>query len=235
MSMVFNVVLRRLPGIAARSLVLLLWPQLGLVLLATLGTPVPSWLGAWALATAILYGIRALSLRDLSTWIGFIAVAAWSLVWVPAAVTDQTGLLHLHALSFSIPLILLTVLGFGLKERFGAAYAGLSSGLARTVPRLSSLLVITVLATIATPLFPNFFTMLATITLVTPAAPSMAIAVAVVWLLLTWAGARLLQDLVIGPPFPDPKPDLDRKTTWMHGSGLAVFIVIGLTLSGSLL
>lgn len=235
MSMVFNILLRRLPGASARCLVLLLWPQLGLALLAALGTPAPTWLGVWALATAILYAIRALSLRDLNIWIGFVAVAAWSLVWVPATVTDQTGFLHLHAISFSVPLIVLTIIGVSLQDRFGAAYAGLSSGLALSVPRLSSLLVIAVLAAIATPLFPNFFTMLITITTAAPTAPLMAITVGLVWLLLTWAGARLLQDMVIGPPFPDPKPDLDRRTIRIFGSGLAVFLIVGLILSEGLL
>jgi len=235
MSMVFNILLRRLPVTWTRCLVLLLWPQLGLVLLAALGTPAPTWLGIWALATALLYAVRALSLRDLNLWIGFVAVAAWSLVWVPATVTDQTGLLHLHAISFSVPLIALTIIGVCLQDRFGAAYAGLSSGLALSVPRLSSMLVIAVLGTIATPLFPNFFTMLLTITVAAPTAPLMAITVGLVWLLLTWAGARLLQEMVIGPPFPDLKPDLDRKMIGIFGSGLAVFLIIGLMLSVDLL
>ena len=85
-----------------------------------------------------------------------------------------------------------------LEKRYGAAYLGLYGGLAQTIPRFSGVLVMVVLAVIATPLFPAFFAMLSIIIKAIPAAPSVAIGVGIVWMLWSWAGAKLLQGLIVG-------------------------------------
>ena len=69
---------------------------------------------------------------------------------------------HLYALGFSAPLVLLALLSAGLEKRFGAAYTDLYGGLAQSIPRFSGVLVVVILAAIATPLFPGFFILLNT-------------------------------------------------------------------------
>ncbi len=116
--------------------------------------------------------------------------------------------MRLYALGFSLPLMLLALLGARLEERFGAAYTGLYGGLAQTLPRMSGVLVGVVLAIVAAPSFPTFFAMLATVVAITPTMPLAALTVAGVWLLWSWAGTRLLQGLIVGPANGSEAPDL---------------------------
>lgn len=233
LSMAFNLLLRRLRRPAPRTLLLLAWPQIGLALAATAASPPPDWLLYWALLTSALYAFRALTLRELGLWNGFIASSLWALLWLtlarPGAVPPA-----LHGLGLSLPLALLGLLGAGLERRFGAAYAGLHGGLAQRLPRLSGVLVVVVLAVIAMPLFPPFFTLL-TLTLATAAAaPAMALALVAVWLLWSWAAARLLQGLVVGPGDRHGAADLSRTATWAYAAVLGLLAGAGLYLLGGL-
>ena len=74
-----------------------------------------------------------------------------------------------------------------LERQFGAAYIGLYGGLAQRMPRFSGVLVISVLAASATPLFPTFFAMLYTVIV---SQPLPAVGLTVVWLIWSWAAAR---------------------------------------------
>ena len=109
---------------------------------------------------------------------------------------------------------------------FGAAYLGLYGGLAQSIPRYTAVLVVVVLAIIATPLFPTFFTMLSMIVRVLPATPLVAIGVGIVWLLWSWAGARLLQGLITGPQRL-AVADLSQTNMWLY-----IAILAGLMFTG---
>lgn len=234
LSMAFNGLFAWLRNPALRTLLLLGWPQLGLVILAQTTQQPPTWLLSWALATSALYALRALALRDVGVWIGFLATSAWSLLWLVYFDAADLERLQLHALSFSAPLVLLTVLGAGLERRFGAAYTGLYGGLAQTLPRFSGVLVVVVLAVVATPLFPGFFVMLETVIITTPLAPFIALGTVLVWLLWTWAGARLLHGLVVGPAGEVDAQDLSLAGTWGYAVLLSVLVVGGLYSLGGL-
>ena len=231
LSMVFNRLFNRVRSAPLRGLVLLLWPQLGLSLIALAGPAVPAWLVGWALLSSALYAFRALALREVGAWSGFLATSAWGLLWIPAMVGTEAGLLRAYALGFSAPLLLLVLLTSELERRFGAAYTDLYGGLAQTLPRLAGVLVVVVLAVIATPLFPGFFGMLAAIV---AAAPATALGLAVVWLLWSWAGARLLQGLVVGPAGAVAAMDLSPIVTWAYALALGALIVAGVLLGGGL-
>lgn len=231
LSMVFNRLFARVRSPLARGLLLLAWPQAGLALLHAGDAEVPGWIVAWALATAALYALRALALREVGLWTAFLATSAWALLWVTAPSAGDPALPHLYALSFSVPLLLLTLLAAGLEQRFGAAYTGLYGGLAQALPRFAGVLVVVVLAAVATPVFPSFLTMLASIVAATPAG---ALALGGIWLLWSWAGMRLLQGLVVGPAAKDPVPDLGVAVTWTYVAALGVLVVAGLSLSGGL-
>lgn len=231
LSMAFNALFGRIRNVLLRGLVLLAWPQVGLALVFATEAEAPNWVGAWALFTSALYGLRLLALREVGLWTCFLATSAWALLWIPAlAGTEEMPVRH-YALGFSAPLVLLALLSAGLSRRFGAAYTGLYGGLAQTLPRFSGVLVMVVLAAIATPLFPAFFGMLATIVV---ASPAKALGVAGVWLLWSWAGAGLLQGLIVGPGATGGVADLSVASTWIYAAGLVALVAGGFYLMGDL-
>lgn len=232
LSMVFNRVFVLLPNPWLRSALLLVWPLIGLLIFYQLETQLPGWVTGWALVTALLYAFRLLTQREVIHWTGYFATAAWSLLWIPKVFADAELPLFYYALSFSIPLVLLVLLAQQLQQRFGAAYTGLYGGLAVTMPRFSGVLVFVLLAVSATPVFPAFFMMLKTLTYTQPL---VAVPMATVWLLWSWASARLIQGLLIGPE-PDERPsDLSQSLTWLYVVALFLFTVAGLYLTGGML
>lgn len=231
LSMPFNAALARLRNPLLRGALLLVWPQIGLSLLSVASLDPPAWITVWALFTSALYALRALALREVGLWTGFLGTSAWALLWVAALAGTPEGSLRLHALGFSAPLVLLALLGAGLEQRFGAAYTGLYGGLAQTLPRFSGVLVLVVLAVIATPLFPGFFSMLATLLVATPGA---AVSLVGIWLLWSWTGARLLQGLIVGPDRNQRVPDLSLTETWFYAVALTALVAVGVYLTGDL-
>ena len=225
-SMVLNMLYARLRNPVLRSVVLLVWPQIGLIIAFAYELSVPSWTLGWGLATSFLYALRILSLRELGVWTSFVATSAWALLWVLLDNGVPHPQVQLYAIGVSVPLILMNLLCAGLETRFGAAYLGLYGGLAQALPRYSSILVLVVLAVIATPLFPTFFAMLSMILKAVSTAPLVAVVVSAVWLLWSWAGARLLQGLIVGP-VRVTAPDLSHVSLWSY-----VFAIGGLLVGG---
>lgn len=227
-SIVFNQVLHRLPSSSLKIAIIIAWPQLGLLLLARLNEAALAsllpWLITWAAITALLYGFRLLSQRDIANWVGFLATSAWSLLWIPALLQPDLPV-YAYALSFSLPLSLLLGLTLILNAGFGAAYTHLYAGLASTMPRFSGILVFTLLAATATPIFPAFFAMLHSITL---APPVIAVLLVLTWLLWSWASARLLQGLIVGVADEEHPTDISWAITGLYAASLGVCVVLGL-------
>jgi len=235
LSAVFNAVFARVRNAALRVLLLLVWPQAGLALVLAVHRPVPEWLLSLALFTSALYAFRAIGLREVGQWIGYLATSGWALLWVALANGTSPQLLHLYALAFSVPLVLLALLGARLERQLGAAYTGLYGGLAQLVPRLAGVLVFVVLAAVAAPLSPAFFAMLAAVIDTTPTAPLAALVVVGIWLLWSWAGVRLLQGLIVGPGDGVEARDLGLASTWAYAAALVVLVVAGFYLAGGAL
>lgn len=232
LSLLFNYVLERFSHPLLRIGLLLFWPQLGLALFFLLGKAVPLWVLPWAGLTALLYGFRLISQRDVNAWIGFLATSTWSLLWFPLLGIGQQETLAAYALGFSIPLTLIALLATELEQRFGAAYTHLYGGLARAMPRFSGLLAFSTLAAIATPVFPAFFIMLKTLTLTSPLS---AVVVLLTWLSWNWAGLRLLQGLLIGPEKQvGQASDLHRGLSWVFILTLTVLAIAGLLVTGDM-
>jgi hypothetical protein len=225
-SMVLNMLYVRLRNPLLRSLVLLLWPQIGLIIIFFYDLSVSMWVLAWGLATSLLYALRMLALNELGLWTSFVATSSWALLWVLQDNAVAHLQLQLYALGICVPLIMMNLLCAGLESRFGAAYLGLYGGLAQALPRYSSILVLVVLAIDATPLCPTFFAMLSMILKAIPTTPLVAVVVGGVWLLWSWAGARLLQGLIVGP-VRVTAPDLSHASLWIY-----IIALGGLLLSG---
>ncbi|MEJ2315625.1 MAG: hypothetical protein P8Y83_01550 [Gammaproteobacteria bacterium] len=233
-SMVFNWLLGRTGNHWLRVLLLLLWPQIGLLLMRNLELQVPDWLLPLTLASSALYAFRVLAIRDVGQWCGFLATSSWAMLWIPVHADIPILHVQLYALGFSVPLALLTFLGSVLEQRFGAACTGLYGGLAESIPRFSTILVLVVLAVIATPLFPSFFIMTAMILQAMSVMPAVAVGIAGVWLLWSWAGAWLLQGLIIGIPGEERPADLHVGTVWGYVSILALLVTAGIVGTGLL-
>ena len=234
MSMVFNWLLGRTDNHLLRTLFLLIWPQIGLLLIHNLSFQIPDWLLSLALATSALYAFRVLAIRDIGQWCGFLATSSWAMLWIPVHADIPILHLQLYAVGFSVPLVLLTFLASVLKQRFGAACTGLYGGLAESIPRFSTILVLVVLAIIATPLFPSFFILIAIILQAMSAMPAIAVGIAGVWLLWSWAGAWLLQGLIIGIPGEERPADLHSAAILGYVSILGLFITAGIVGTGLL-
>ncbi|MEZ5535276.1 MAG: hypothetical protein R3F02_06590 [Thiolinea sp.] len=234
-SMLFNHLSERFKHPLTRIGLLLFWPQLGVVLFFLLGSKPPAWVLPWAALTALLYGFRLLTQRDVNGWVGFLASSAWSLLWFPLLADGEQVILMTYALGFSIPLILMALLAVSLEQRFGAAYTHLYGGLAATMPRFSGVLVCSTLAAIATPVFPAFFTMLEILLLT---GPLIAVLVLLTWLSWSWAGVRLLQGLLVGAETQAggimEVSDLSRGLSRAFALILTLLALSGLWLTGGL-
>ena len=233
MSMVFNLVYTRVRHPFLRSIILIAWPLCGLLAIKFFSVSIPYWVTTWAVLTSILYALRALALREVGLWTAFIGTSAWSLIWILEA--DSTSLveLTLFAVGISVPLALLALLTSGLEKRYGAAYLGLYGGLAQTIPRFSGVLVGVILAVIATPLFPTFFAMLSMIIKSTPVSPYVAMGVGLIWLIWSWAGAKLLQGLIVGQK-QTAIADMSKIDMWLYVATLTALVIGGVYWLGAM-
>ena len=230
-SALFVMLVNRLSYVWLRSILFLAWPLAGVFLLGNANVELPQWVMAWALFTAFLYAFRALVIRELTLWLSYIAVSAWAILWVVYDVTDKADW-PLFALGFTLPMALMALLAGELKQRFGGAYAGLYGGIAESHPRLSAMLVFTLMAVTATPLFPGFFTMLSSIMAEMHTAPMLSAGLLVVWLLWSWSGVILLQGLVMGERDESmaQQPDLAKSRVGVYGVSLFAMLLFGTTL-----
>src|SRR5512143_867032 len=229
LSIVLNGALTKLQNPAARSALLLLWPQLGVGLLQIAAHAVPAYFVPWALLTSGLYALRLLTVRDMARWAGFLATSGLALTWALAADDADIADLHLFAFWFSLPPALITLLTHPLTRRFGAAYAGLQGGLIGSLPRLSVVLALTVLTAVATPPFPGFFALLRVLHALDWTG---ALAGLATWLVWGWAATKLLQGFIFGADRTAPSADIGRTPTLAFTGVLGLFVVVGLYLTG---
>ena len=235
MSMVLNAVLDKTTHSWVRLVLFLTWPLIGLFMVIDRNLVIPDWLLPLALSTSALYALRLLTLREVNQWTGFMATSLWSLLWLAMMQETPSALLYGYAISMSVPLVLLVLLSGGLEQRFGAAYTGLYGGLARTIPRFAGVLVIVVVAAIATPLFPTFFIMLDMVVKTIAATPLAAIVLLLIWLFWSWAGARLIQGLIVGRASTVRVEDMDITTISLYSVVLSALVVGGIYLGGVIL
>lgn len=231
-STVLNAVLAKLTHPVVRFALLLVWPQIGVLLLDQAQVTIPQWLVAWALLSAAFYAVRLLTCRDLGRYAGYLASSSLALTWALAASGAGTTALAMFAFWLSLPAALMVLLAGALTRRFGAAYAGLNPGLGNLVPRLSGLLVVTTLAAIATPPFPGFFALL---DLLSRLGGLSVVAVLAIWLVWGWAATRLLQGFIAGECRHHVIADLPQRSTVIWSGLFIAMIGAGLYLNGGIL
>ena len=236
LSWIFNKLLASAPGFWAQTLAILVFPQLGLLLLIYSGAwqalPVglDSNLRGVALFTAVFYAFRAASTREVQVWARLMTTSGLALTWLLHGQNLDPLTLQSFALAWSIPGALMLVWAGLLEQRMGGAYLGLRGGLATVLPRLSALITLTALAASATPIFPNFFILLH----VVKALPLVWIPGGLLVLLLWgWAVGRFLQDLLFGIYRGELLEDLTVGGTWLGGLVLGLFAVGGIFWGGA--
>jgi NADH:ubiquinone oxidoreductase subunit 4 (subunit M) len=173
--------------------------------------------------------------KELSVWTGFIATSAWSLLWVAEYLGARVDDLIMHAFAFSLPLVLLAILVARLERQYESAYVGVVTGLAQEQPRMTGIFVVVILAVIGSPLFPSFFSLLSNINNVVMVMPSIALAIVLVWLLWSWSGIRLLQELVVGDPAVIQYDDISHSMTIVFFISFVLLVAGGLYMSEVLL
>lgn len=235
MSMIFNIILDKIKHCWLRVLLIIFWPLIGLLIVLNSNLDIPDWVLTVALSTSFLYSLRMLTLREVNQWSGFLATSFWGLLWLPITQAVSADLLYWFAISISTPLVLLILLSADLEKRFGAAYTGLYGGLARTIPRYAGVLVIVVIAAIATPLFPTFFIMLDMVVDTVSNKPVAALTLLFIWLLWSWAGARLIQGLIVGRASKNKIADMNLNSISFYSVVLIVLIGSGVYLGGVIL
>ena len=236
-SMLFNLLFARLEHPVVRIMLLIAWPLTGLLLVELLGLNTSQEMSlvlGWAIVTALLYALRMLVIRELNHWAGFLATSLWSLLWVPVSQGERFASLQLDVLGLTAPLLLIIIVALMLSRRFGAAFAGLYNGIAIQLPRLSTILVISVLAAIGTPMFPTFFSMLS---FMLNSSVFTATAILVTWLLWSWGGALIIQGFAVGESgqawqHQDIGHDIDSGTSMILLVALVALVVLGITLTG---
>ena len=235
LSMVFNALVDRVQSAWLKSLLFLIWPQCGLLIMFGSDVSIPDWLVVIALITSALYALRMLSLREVNQWNGFLATSLWSLLWLSLIFETSEQMMFGYALGMTVPLILLITLSAGLERRFGAAYTGLYGGLARTIPRFSGVLVTVVIAAIATPLFPTFFILFEMIVEASSRMPMSVLVLLLVWLLWSWAGTRLIQGMIVGRANKQSIEDLQTLPIFIYAVMLIGLVAAGVYMSGVIL
>ena len=223
LSLVFNALLARVQQPLLRACLMLVWPQIGLTILAAQGVPISDWVVPWAIFTAALYGLRLLTVREMGIWTGLLATSTWALLWLLVADRDLPWV----TLSLSLPLVLLVFVAAALTRRFGAAYGGLAANQVTGLPRLASVLTLGLLAATATPLFPGFAVLLHLLLVATLAH---ALAILSIWLLWSWAGMRLLQGFLVGSPPEQPLADIGLPALWVWSLLLLALLGAGVLL-----
>ena len=82
LGMVFNALFQRVHIVWLRVALLLAWPLPGVWILQDVKPIVPDWVIYWALFSALLYGFRAVVVKEVGVWIGFLATSTWALAWI---------------------------------------------------------------------------------------------------------------------------------------------------------
>lgn len=234
-SWVFNRFVGLLPAGAAQGLAVVALPQLGLQLLR-FAPPARalSWLGphegmAWAVVSALLYGFRTLSVRELGIWTRLLASSGLALVWVGWWRGLPVPLLALTALSWTVPAAVLFFLVGALSRRLGGAYLGLRGGLVAAMPRMAASITLTVLALTATPLFATFFATLGDLRLLPLSWLPGALPLLFLW---GWVAGRLFQDVLFGNYRGEAVTDLGRGAAALTGLALLATVALGFYGSG---
>ena len=235
MSIVFNFVFQRARAAWLRVILLLVWPLPGLWLIENGSSQLVDTFVLWALFASVLYSFRTVVVKELSVWTGFIATSAWSLLWVAEYLGAKVDALIIHAFAFSLPLVLLAILVARLERQYESAYVGVVTGLAQEQPRMTGIFVVVMLAVIGSPLFPSFFSLLSNINNVVMVMPSIALAIVLVWLLWSWSGIRLLQELVVGDPAVIQYDDISQGMTMLFFISFVILVAGGLYMSEALL
>jgi len=233
-SLVFNLLISRAPTWWGKAVAMVLLPEAGVGLLAAVpNNRLPlvhsrGWI-VLVVLSAVFYAFRAVSVREISIWARLMATSGLGLVWVLEDLHRKSISMEIAVLAWSVPAGLLLILAGLLTERTGGAYLGLQGGLATVAPRLSGLLSLSVLALVATPLFPSFFALLHVLSLVQLYWLGPLLVLLLVW---GWAAGSFLQQLLFSSYRGERFPDISMAGTSSVAFVLSLLVVFAVIWSG---
>ena len=233
-SLIFNRVISWAPAYWVQAAAVVALPQVGIRLATSLpGSQLSllhsrAWL-ALVMLTAVFYGFRALSVRDVTIWARLMATSGLTLAWVLRAPLTATRGMSAAALAWSVPTALVMILAGLLARRAGGAYLGLQGGLATVLPRLSGLLTLSALAVVATPVFPSFFALIHVFSAVSLPWIWPLLLVLLIW---GWSVGNFLQELLFGGYHGETMRDLSILGASVGAVALGLFALSGLLWSG---
>tara|TARA_Y100001935_G_scaffold244940_1_gene237944 strand:+ start:539 stop:1282 length:744 start_codon:yes stop_codon:yes gene_type:complete len=227
LSIVFNLIFTKIKNPGFRSALFLIWPLIGIYFFQKISIDIDDFFYGAVLFTSMLYGFRMLAMREVGTWSGFMATSLWALLWIP--LLDNNANIYFYSLWLSLPLVMMTLLVYKLETCFGAAFTEINGGLAQTMPRLSGIFVIVVLALIATPIFPSFFV---TIDLIFSSSAIVASIICAIWLIWSWAGMRLIQGITVGKNKVNDVKDISITVVWVFSLIMIAAILLSILLFG---
>ncbi len=226
-TIIFNSIFMRIKNPILRSGLLIFWPLFGIYLFQKFNLKQDDWIYILIFFTAMFYGFRMLSMRELGIWTGYMSTSLWALLWIP--LLENSNYIFFYSLWFSLPLVIMVFVVHHLEKSFGAAFTEINGGLAQTMPRLSGVFVVVVLALIATPIFPNFFIVLDFILKSTALG---AFTICIVWAIWGWAGMRLIQGIIVGKSKLNEVQDISRWLAWLFSLIMISAIVFSVIFIG---
>lgn len=184
------------------------FPILGWQTLASLAHPIPAALQGivlvLALAGALSGFIRALVHPHLARVLASTGTILFSMAWWHWAAIGRPQAetaLYLGAAALAISGLLLA--GHQVEARYGVLDLDKLRGLARTMPRFSLLAGLLMMAGMGLPLFGLFSGFMTIFTDAAATAPSSGAIILLIWFLVSWLLAHLMQRLLFGTPRPD--------------------------------
>ncbi len=209
----FIATLGNLPGSLPAFLVVLL-PSLGFAGGATLIPNLPEWLthGIFALALlGALYGaLKALVQFRMGYLLTYAYMAQLAIIWWYAAVNGSTTP---QVVMFFSGLALVTsglyLAGYHLHTRFGHLDMDKLGGVAHSMPRFATILVVLVTAAMGLPFFAVFSAFFEMMIQVSTGFPWSTLAILAIWFMVSWHYALLMHRVLFGRPLVPAFPHRD--------------------------
>ncbi len=206
----FIATLGNLPGSLPAFLVVLL-PSLGFLGVSVLIPNLPDWITHSIFVLALLgamYGaLKALVQFRMGHLLAYAYLAQMGIVWWYVAVNGSTTP---QAVMFFSGLALVTsglyLAGHHLRTRFGHLDMDKLGGVAHSMPRFATILIVLITAAMGLPLFAVFSAFFEMMLHVSTAFPWSTLAILAIWLMVSWHYALLMHRVLFGrslvPAFP---------------------------------
>lgn len=229
----FVATLSNLPGSLPAFLVVLL-PSLGFSGVSVLIPSLPEWLMHGVLVVALLsalYGaLKALAQFRMGHLLAYAYLAQMSIVWWYAAVSEaMTPQVLMYFSALALVTSGLYLAGHHLHARFGHLDMDKLGGVAHSMPRFATILVVLITAAMGLPLFGVFSAFFVMMIHVSPAFLWSTVVILAIWLMVSWHYPLLMHRVLFGRPVG---PAFAHRDLAPHEWFPLILMVLALMLAG---